>query len=131
MIDIVLFIFFVVAAVRIFTLVRRESATFREFKQPQTLALVALLLPLGSVAMVLFRATPLLAVTAALACYLPTFLASRRLNLAFERAGTDRVKKAHGAASQAFGAALVGLIYVASVFLYVLVISIVSGRGHR
>ncbi|WP_148665369.1 hypothetical protein [Sulfurifustis variabilis] len=123
MLDIVLFVFFVVASARIVKLVRQESAIFREFQQPRSLAIAVLFLPLGPVAMFLFKSTPLLAFTAGVACYLPALLMSRRLSFAFERAGTDRVKKAQGAASQAFGAALVGFIYVAVVLVFVVVIS--------
>lgn len=126
MLTIVFFIFFVLAAARIIALVRRESAIFQEFGQSRSLAILALLLPLGMIVLFALQSAPLLAVVVGLACYLPPLLVARRMNLAFERAGTDRVKRAHKAASQTFGAALVGVIYVGGVFLYVVIISVLN-----
>jgi hypothetical protein len=62
---------------------------------------------------------PLLALVVCVACYLPNLLLARRISGAFERAGTDRVKEAGSAVSQAFGTSLVGLIYTAVGFVYV------------
>src|SRR5262245_46794587 len=118
MLDAVLLIFFGVMAVRVATAVSREATVFREFQQSRSLAFLALLFPLGPLVMLagLNRIGLLGSVLVAAACYLPALLSARRLMRAFDQAGTDRVSKAQSAASQAFGTALVGLLYVAVVF---------------
>lgn len=128
MLDIALLIVFCVMAYRIATAIYRESPIFREFKQPRALALVVMLFPFGPV-MLLAGATRLpfpLAFIGAAACYVPALLIARRLGHAFEKSGTDRVKKAQAATSLAFGTALGGLIYTALLFLFAIAVASMS-----
>lgn len=118
MLDLAFMIAFSVMAVRIAKTIWRETGIFREFHQPKTLALLVFLFPLGPF-LLLFGArylSLLVAVILAVGCYLPALLSARKIAYAFERAGTDRVKRALGAAREAFGMALVGLVYVTVVF---------------
>jgi hypothetical protein len=119
MLDVAFLILFCVMAVRIARAVFRESAIFREFNQSRVLGAVVLLYPLGPlVAMVgAWRLGAVLAFTLAAACYFPGLLVARRLSHALERAGTDRVRGARSAASEAFGTAIVGFLYVAVLFV--------------
>jgi hypothetical protein len=123
MLDVVLFIVFGVMAVRIARVVRVESAIFLEFKQSRSIGLLVFLFPLGPLVLLLgtFRLGWLVAIVLATACYLPALLVARRRVAAFERAGTNRVHPAKRAASEAFGTALAGLVYVAVVLLFFLV----------
>jgi hypothetical protein len=115
--DIALLILFCVMAYRIAAAIRRESAIFLEFQQSRVLGATALLFPLGPVTMFFLSARiPLLALIVCVACYLPSLFIARRIGGAFESAGTDRVRGARAAVSQAFGTSLVGLIYTATVF---------------
>lgn len=59
--------------------------------------------------------------TAALACFIPALVLARRVDLALQRAGTDRVKEAQAAVTQAFGTALAGIVYVAIVAVLALI----------
>ena len=115
MFDIAAFIFFSVMSYRIFRAVQHEAPILGEFKQPQTLTILVLLYPLGPI--VLLAGSVLMpfpvAHLAAASCYVPAFLAARRQTLALETAGTDRVRNAQAAISQAFGIALAGICYVA------------------
>lgn len=114
MFDIVFTILFIVMAWRISARVRRESNIFVEFKQPKSLAFIVFLFPLGPLALLVGTASvPLVGWLVAIACFLPAFVTSRRRVYVFERAGTDRVKAALEACQQAFGTALLGLIYIA------------------
>jgi|SRR5882762_1602942 Ca2+/Na+ antiporter len=123
MFDIALFIVFGVMAVRVARIVRTESAIFLEFKQSRSIAALVFLFPLGPPVFFLatFRLGWLIAIVLATACYLPGLLVARRRVAAFERAGTDRVHQAKSAASQAFGTALIGLVYVAVQLVFILV----------
>jgi hypothetical protein len=123
MLEIALFIVFGVMAVRIARIVHAESAVFLEFKQSRSIAALVFLFPLGPLVLFMgtFRLGWLVAIVLATACYLPGLVVARRRVAAFERAGTDRVHPAKSAASQAFGTALAGLMYVAVVLLFFLV----------
>ena len=102
-------------AYRVIRGIRKESLLLKEFGQSQSLALVAPLFPLGPLFLI-FGAVWLgwaIAVPLAFACYVPALIIARGQGLALERSGTDRVQRAQSATSQAFGTALVGLIYVA------------------
>ncbi len=125
MLDLALLVLFCVMAYRIAGAMRRESAILREFRQPRALAFLVLLFPLGPIAVwsVVFHTPYLLAFVAAAVCYLPALLLARRMELALQRAGTDRVRRARDAASQAFGTALIGLVYLAISLLYALAAS--------
>ena len=120
MFDIVLLIIFCLMAYRIATAIQRESPIFREFNQPKTLSLVVMLFPLGPIVLLVgaSRLTYPLAFIGAAACYIPALLIARRVGRVFEMAGTDRVKNAQVAITQAFGTALVGLIYVAVLLIF-------------
>ena len=125
MLDIVLLIFFGVMAYRIALAVRRTRPIFMEYARSQSLGNTVLLFPVGPIAMLfLVGRSPLLAFLAAMGCFLPGLLLARRAGAAFDRAGTDRVDEANAAATQAFGTALVGLIYAAGVFLYIAIIAV-------
>ena len=128
--DIALFILFGVMAVRVARTVQVESAIFMEFKQSRSIAALVFLFPLGPLVLLLgtFRLGWLVAIVLATACYLPGLVVARRRVAAFERAGTDRVHPAKSAASQAFGTALVGLVYVAFVLVFFLVRASQSGE---
>jgi hypothetical protein len=115
--DLALLVLFCVMAYRIAAAVRRESSIFLEFHQSRALGVTVLLFPLGPIVMILFfRLSPLLALIACVACYLPSLVVARKAGAAFERAGTDRVRAASAATSQAFGTSLVGLVYAAIAF---------------
>jgi len=125
MFDLVLIVFFVVMAARIAQSVRRESAIYREFNLPQSLGYLVFLFPLGPVLSltITLRLGWLVAVVLVLACYLPSFLVARRHLSIFECAGTDRVKGAERAASQAYGTAIVGFIYASLLLAFMLAAS--------
>jgi hypothetical protein len=128
MLDIVLFIGFVLVSARVASSVRRELPVFEEFKQPKSLALFVLLFPIGPVALLVLphRVGWLPAAILAVACYLPALLTSRQRIAAFEISGTDRTDAALKSAHLAFGASLVGLIYVS---IFVVLIFAASGVG--
>ncbi len=131
MLDIVLVIFFGFMAYRVASAVRRESPIFLEFHQSRALGVTVFLFPLAPIAtLFLVARSPLLALIAGLACYLPSLLIAHRITGALERAGTDRVKEARAAASQAFGIALIGLIYAVGVFLYVAIVAVYFGGAN-
>ena len=121
MIDIAMFILMVVMAVRISRAVGREKAIFEEFRQPTSLGPASLLYPLGPI--VVLAGTWIIGSIAALilaaACFVPGLLISRSRMRAFERSGTDRTKGALEASTQAFGAALAGLLYLSVVAIFV------------
>jgi hypothetical protein len=121
--DIALFIVFVVMTVRIVRVVLAESAIFREFNQSRSIGFFVLLFPLGPLVLLLatFRLGWLVAIVLATACYVPGLVVSSKRIAAFDRAGTDRVHPAKKAVSQAFGTALVGLLYVAVVLVLFIV----------
>lgn len=125
MLDIVLLSFFGVMAYRIFKGLKYESAIFTEFQLPKALSAYVLLYPLGPVTMLfLISFSPLIALITGLACYLPGFLSARKISHSLEIAGTDRVQGASYVVSQAFGTALIGLIYTVGVFLFVVIIKV-------
>jgi Ca2+/Na+ antiporter len=131
MIDFVLLVFFGVMAVRIAQSVRRESAIYREFNQSQSLGYLVFLFPLGPALFLttIFRLGWVVALVLVLACYLPSFLVARRHLSIFERAGTDRVKGAESAASQAYGTAIVGFIYAGLLLAFMMASSTQGGAS--
>jgi hypothetical protein len=70
---------------------------------------------------------PVVGILLCAACYVPGLVLGRRAATGFDRAGTDRVMAANGAAWQVFGTAIAGLVYVAVVL--VLVVGMASLRG--
>jgi hypothetical protein len=123
MLDIVPLVVFALMAVRIVVTVLRHSAIFAEFGQSKVLVFLAPLFPVGPLLLLFFRNQSLaLALGAASACYLPALFVARRQIHAFDRAGTDRVKGALGATYQAFGTAIAGLVYIATVVVLGLLI---------
>ncbi len=122
MLDFVLLVFFSVMAARIARLVWREAAIYREFNQSLSLGYLVLLFPLGPILALTttLRLGWLVALVLVLGCYLPGFIAARRHLSFFERAGTDRVKSAESAASQAYGTAIVGFIYTSLLLIFTL-----------
>ena len=125
MLDFGLLIFFGVMAARIARLVWREAAIYREFNQSRALGYLVLLFPLGPILALTtaLRLGWLVALVLVLGCYLPGFIAARRHLSFFERAGTDRVKSAESAATQAYGTAIVGFIYTGLLLIFTLAAS--------
>ena len=113
MIDIVIIIILTYMAFRIISIVRQEADIFREFNQSQSIGWLSLLFPLGPIVyfVLALKVGWLLAIILSIICYLPGLIAARKRITTFETAGTDRVQKAQGAASQASAAAVVGLVY--------------------
>ena len=129
MFDIAFFILFCVMAYRIATAIYLESKIFEEFKQKRTLAFLVMLFPVGSFVIFfagIVRVPFYLAYVGAAACYIPAFIFARKLGLAFEVAGTDRVRGAKNVVSHAFGIALAGLIYVAVHFLLAISVAAIN-----
>ncbi len=119
MFDIAFLILFCVMAVRIAKSISREAAIFREFKQSRMLAILVFLFPIGPIMLFAgprFFGSPLQFLASA-ACFVPALMVARRNNRVFGSAGTDRVKKAKNAVSEAFSTALGGLIYVCVMFV--------------
>lgn len=130
MLDIVLLVCFSVMAYRIFNALKQEAAIFAEFKLPRTLSMTVPLMPFGPISMLfLIGFSPLLALIAGLACFLPNFLTGRRISKTLEHAGTDRVQRVDSIASQAAGTALVGLIYTVGIFLFVVIVDVYFNHG--
>ena len=128
MLDIAFLILFCVMAYRIATGIFRESKIFEEFKQPRTLVFLVMLFPFGSLVMFvgIARLPFYLAYFGAAACFVPALITAHRLGLAFEVAGTDRVKDAKKAVTQAFGTAIAGLIYVTLNFIFAISVAAIS-----
>lgn len=114
MMDIVFFVGFIIVAIRVAASVRAESAIFDEFALDKSLALLVLLFPIGPIALLTLphRVGWLPAAVVAAACYIPALVNSRELVAAFDCSGTDRTEPALKSAHEAFGAALVGILYV-------------------
>jgi hypothetical protein len=129
MLDVVLFIGFIFIAIRVATTIRRESKIYNEFLQSKSLAVLVLLFPAGPVALLALpnRIGWLPAGIIAAICYFPALIKSRQLVKAFDYSGTDRTDTALKSANEAFGAALVGLIYV---FVFVVMTISISNFGH-
>lgn len=127
MLDVAFLILFCVMAIRIARAVLRESSIFREFNQSRALGVVVLLYPLGPlIAMVgAWKLGAVLALVLVAACYVPGFMIARGISYALERAGTDRVKGARSATSQALGTAIVGFIYVAALFVLTFAVALI------
>lgn len=125
MITIVFLILFCVMGFRVALGVYRNSTIFREFDQSRALGALALLYPLGPLALMIsparFGWLPPFILAAA--CYIPALVVAKRVGQAFDRAGTDRVKAALTTVSQASISAMVGLLYVTGV-LVVLIASL-------
>lgn len=128
MLDIILFIVFLVVAVRVALSVRRESLIFEEFESPKSLLWFVLLLPLAPVVLLLLphQAGWIPAAILATACCLPALLTARRCIAVFETSGTARSDAALKSAQTAFGASLAGLIYVC---VFVVFVVLASGFG--
>ena len=128
MLDVAAFVLFAWLAYRVVTSVRRESAIFVEFGQTTAVAYTALLFPLGPLLMLLvgIRA-PIPAIVLCAACYVPSLVLARRASARFERAGTDRVRNASAAVSEAFGAAIAGLVYAALILVFIVGVNILRG----
>jgi hypothetical protein len=116
-IDVAAFILLAVMAVRINMGISRERAIFAELKQSRVLGLVVLLYPLAPV--VAFFGTRSIGgvagFVAAAFCFAPGLVLSRRCMSVFQRSGTDRSDRALAVATQAFGTAFAGLLYLAAV----------------
>lgn len=123
MLDILLAtIVFTTMAFRIAKTVRRESTILREFGQSRSLAFLVFLFPLGPLIYLLtvYRLGWIVAIVAAAACYVPSLIVAKRQLSSFDRAGTDRVKAAQSAATQALGTAIGGLVYTGVLLAFTL-----------
>lgn len=123
MLNFLLIIFFCIMAFHIAKTARRETPIFREFNQSGALVFLVLLYPLGPVIYIttVYRLGWLVALLATVACYLPALFVARKHLSVFERAGTDRVKGAQSASSQAYGTAIIGLIYAGILLAFALI----------
>ena len=123
MIDVAVFVLMAVMAFRINRAVSRESATFEQFNQSKSLAPASLLYPVAPLVMFagMFLLGSIVALLAAAMCFLPGLILGRNRMRAFERTGTDRTDGALAASTQAFGTAMVGLLYVALVGIFAVV----------
>lgn len=118
MFDIAVLIVLAVMSFRIVRTLRREMLILREFRLHQGLAFLVLLFPLGPLVLVgtTFKVPFPFAHVAAAACFIPGMLLARAQTRTLDSAGTDRVQGVQGALAEAFGAALLGLIYVSVAF---------------
>lgn len=123
MFNLILFLYFCLMAYRIAVGVRGNLAVLAEFRQAPTLGWLALLFPLGPVLGTL--GAPHLgfepAALAMLGCYLPALLVAHGQGCVLDTAGTDRAQPLEKVTAQAFGAALVGLIYGAIWLAFIVV----------
>jgi len=117
MADVAALAFLLIMAFRIFFAVSRESRIFREFGQSTLVGPLSFLFPAAPLVLIFgMRAIGIVpSLLLAAACFVPGLLMARRGMNAFERSGTDRTAGALSASTQAFGAGLAGLIYVAAV----------------
>lgn len=125
MLEIALLIFFLVMAYQVISIVLKESAIFREFGQSRLFALAAILFPVGPFTWLLLPRLQLPFLLGALLvcfCYLPALLLAQGSAKAFDRAGTDRVRRAQEATSKAQLAGFIGVVYIAVVTAYGLAI---------
>jgi len=130
MLDILLILVLLVLTIRGFSALRHESIVRREFGQSGLLDVLVLLYPLGPLVLLIGpRFVPAVFVffCAALLYAVPIFVASKQRN-ALECAGTDRVGNALEATSSATLGAIVGIIYVALVAIFVLLVHSLSSR---
>ena len=101
---------FSLVAAAVAAVINQEALVFAEFRQPRTLAGLVWLYPLGPT--VGFNGIawvgPAFSLALAALCFVPATIAARRLIAAFERAGTDRVDRALGAANLAMIGAIGG-----------------------
>lgn len=125
MLAIVFLILFIVMAYRVAKIVVHEAPILEEFKQTKALGVVALLFPLGPIALTVlpYRTGWLPAVFVAFLCYLPALIIGHQHIKALESSGTDRTNAAAKGAHQAFGTALTGLVYIGLWLLFVLAAS--------
>ncbi len=107
MLELGLLFFFGLMALRISKTIRAEAIVLAEFKQSQSLAKLVWLFPLGPCIALLgsFYIPFPIAFLATAACYLPALVAARRQGRALETSGTDRVRAAQAAMTEAFGMA--------------------------
>jgi hypothetical protein len=130
MIDILLILVLSVLTVRGFAALRRESAVRSEFGQSGLLDALVLLYPLGPLMLLIgprFAPAVVVFFVAALLYAVSIFVASKQRN-ALECAGTDRVSNALEATSSATLGAIVGIIYVALVAIFVLLVHSLNSR---
>jgi hypothetical protein len=120
MLELGLRFFFGIMALRISKVIRAEARVLAEFGQSRALATLVWLFPLGPyVALFGSFYTPFpVAFIAAAGCYLPALLVARRQSQALETSGTDRVRVARAAITEAFGTALAGVIFLAVGFAF-------------
>ena len=113
--DIALFIFLCVGAVRVGAALRRERATWREYGQGSVLQLLLPLFPLAYVFSWIgaFWLPTVLVWALALLCYLPAWAIARKQREVFERSGTSLTQAAAEAAGDVGGLALVGMVVLA------------------
>lgn len=115
---ILLVIYFFVAAVRITRAVGKEAAIFREFGQSKQFRVLVWFFPAGPIFLLAGSFLGfVVAFALSVVCYLPAMVAARKCIASFERAGTDRVKRAQNTATQAFGNAIAGLVFSAFILV--------------
>lgn len=114
MLHLALLAFFAGMALRISKALQQEAITLEIYELPRILHVLVFLFPIGPGVMFYGSfVVPLpLSAAAALLCYVPVLLIARSQARRLQTAGTDRVSKAESALSEAFGVALVGVIFV-------------------
>lgn len=114
MLELGLLIFFGGMALRISKALRDEAITLEIYEVSRTLHVLVFLFPVGPSILFYgaFFAPLALSSFGALLCYVPVLIIARRQARKLQTAGTDRVAKAENAISEAFGVALVGIIFV-------------------
>ena len=128
LLDLILFIVFLVVGVRVALSVRRESAIFNELKGPKSLVWLVLLVPLSPIVLMIvpIQIGWLPAAILASACCIPALVQARRSISVFETSGTSRSDTALKSSHTAFGLSLAGLIYVC---IFVVLAVLASGFG--
>lgn len=115
MLDIVCLIGFIIMSFKLIKALLNESEIHKEFNVPGGTVASVWLFSLGPVSVitltyVLGWLPPLII---ACICYIPALITSRKAIYILEKSGTSRTKNALNATNQVFGAAMLGLIYVA------------------
>jgi len=114
MIDIIIIASLAFTSIQIIVGVVKESKIFVEFGQSRSLALLALFLPFGPIALLALpiRFGWIPATIVAALCYFPTLILSKKQHNIFECSGLDKTNRAQNVAGKAFWVSVFGLLYV-------------------
>ena len=114
MFDIAVLVALLVVSYRIASALRREKSIAEEFHVHKGVTPLVVLYPLGPIVLLAsaFVVPFPIAHILAIACFVPGMLLARSQSRRLDSAGTDRVRGIQSALTEAFGAALLGLLYV-------------------